>query len=51
MKIIIPLAAILLPTILLAQQPKDTSKTILLKEVTITGIKTLSGTGHMPEVN
>ena len=37
------------PLSLFAQR-KDTTKTILLKEVIITGIKTVRGTGHMPEV-
>jgi len=40
----------LLPTILFAQQSKDTIKSVYLKEVTVTGIKTVRGTGHMPEV-
>jgi Fe(3+) dicitrate transport protein len=50
MKRRIMLAATLLPSMLLAQLPKDSSKTILLKEITVTGIKTLHGSGHMPEV-
>lgn len=50
MKINILLATTLLPLSLLAQQPKDSTKTILLKEINITGIKTVRGTGHMPEV-
>ena len=41
--------AALLPLSLLAQESKDTSKTVVLKEVTVTGIRTVRGTGHMPE--
>src|SRR5437870_12200402 len=40
-----------LPAIILAQQTKDTVKTVNLKEVIILGIKTVRGTGHMPEVS
>lgn len=40
----------LLPISLAAQQPKDSIKTILLKEVSVTGIRAVRGTGHMPEV-
>ncbi len=40
----------LFPISLTAQQVKDTSKTIVLKEVSVTGIRTVRGTGHMPEV-
>ncbi|MEO6452479.1 MAG: TonB-dependent receptor [Ginsengibacter sp.] len=40
----------LFPLSLLAQQSKDTVKTTVLKEVIVTGIKTVRGTGHMPEV-
>jgi len=40
----------LFPISLPAQQVKDTSKTIVLKEVSVTGIRTVRGTGHMPEV-
>ncbi|WP_081155615.1 TonB-dependent receptor family protein [Niastella vici] len=39
-----------IPITLYAQQPKDSSKTRYLKEVTVTAIKTVRGTGHMPEV-
>jgi len=39
-----------LPTALFAQRTKDTTKTTYLQEVTVTGIKTVHGTGHMPEV-
>lgn len=42
--------AILFPLSLLAQQIKDTVKTISLKEIIVNGIKTVRGTGHMPEV-
>ena len=38
------------PISLSAQQLKDTTKGSYLKEVTVTGIKTVRGTGHMPEV-
>ncbi len=44
------LAIALFPISLVAQQSKDTIKTILLKEVSVTGIRTIRGTGHMPEV-
>ncbi len=40
----------LFPISVTAQQVKDTSKTIVLKEVSVTGIRTVRGTGHMPEV-
>jgi Fe(3+) dicitrate transport protein len=43
------LAVGLLPMALSAQQPKDTIKTTVLKDVTVTSIKTVRGTGHMPE--
>lgn len=49
MKGTILIAIGLLPIALLAQQPKNTSKTTVLQEVTVTGIKTVRGTGHMPE--
>lgn len=49
MKIIIWIVA-LLPLALLAQQKTDSINTNYLKEVTVTGIKTVRGTGHMPEV-
>lgn len=42
--------ATILPLSLLAQQNKDTSKAFILQQVTVTGIKTVRGTGHMPEV-
>jgi Fe(3+) dicitrate transport protein len=38
------------PISLAAQQSKDSIRTILLKEVSVTGIRTVRGTGHMPEV-
>ena len=41
---------VLFPISLSAQESKDTTKTILLKEVSVTGIRTVRGTGHMPEV-
>lgn len=44
------LVTILLPFSLFAQQKIDSAKSIYLKEVTVTGIKTIRGTGHMPEV-
>ena len=50
MKIYLLAPATLLALSLSAQQPKDSTATILLKEVNITGIKTVRGTGHMPEV-
>lgn len=40
---------ILFPFSVMAQR-KDSTKTILLQEVIINGIKTVRGTGHMPEV-
>lgn len=42
--------ATILPLSLLAQQNKDTSKAFILQQVTVTAIKTVRGTGHMPEV-
>ena len=44
-------SAILLPLSLLAQQQKDTTKTSVLENVTVTGIRTVRGTGHMPDVS
>ncbi|MEO8720502.1 MAG: TonB-dependent receptor [Ginsengibacter sp.] len=46
------LIAALLPLSLMAQETKikDTTKTISLKEIVVNGIKTVRGTGHMPEV-
>jgi len=43
-------AATFCPLTLRAQQLEDSIKTILLQEVNVTGIKTIKGTGHMPEV-
>lgn len=43
-------AAVLLPIGLWAQPSKDTIKTRVLNGVTVTGIRTVRGTGHMPEV-
>ncbi len=40
----------LLPLSFLAQQNKDTSKAFILQQVTVTAIKTVRGTGHMPQV-
>ncbi len=51
MKNKILIALFVLPVPGIAQQVKeDTTKIKSLKEVTITGIKTVRGTGHMPEV-
>jgi len=41
---------VIFPLSLLAQQIKDTKKTISLKEIIVTKIKTVKGVGHMPEV-
>ncbi len=49
MKKNILLALSLLPLSLLAQQ-QDSAKVNYLEEVKVTGIKTVRGTGHMPEV-
>ncbi len=40
----------LFPATVFAQKNADSSKAVYLKEVTVTGIKTVHGTGHMPEV-
>ncbi|MEJ7679921.1 MAG: TonB-dependent receptor plug domain-containing protein [Segetibacter sp.] len=40
----------LCPVPVFAQEIADSSKAVYLKEVTVTGIKTVHGTGHMPEV-
>jgi Fe(3+) dicitrate transport protein len=50
MKGSIILSAFLFPITMFAQQSGDTSKTVYLKDVIVTGIKTIRGTGHMPEV-
>ncbi|MEP6596561.1 MAG: TonB-dependent receptor [Ginsengibacter sp.] len=39
------------PLSVLAQQNKDSTKTVYLKEVIVNAIKTVRGTGHMPEVS
>ena len=44
------LMTMLLPLGLLAQKNKDTTQTISLKEIVVNKIKTVKGTGHMPEV-
>ncbi|WP_018617425.1 TonB-dependent receptor family protein [Segetibacter koreensis] len=46
---IIP-AILLLPLTLFAQKKIDSTQKFILKGVTVTGIKTVRGTGHMPEV-
>lgn len=50
MKKSLVLIVFLFPLSLLAQQIKDSAKTISLKEIIVNGIKTVRGTGHMPEV-
>lgn len=50
MKCILILFIGLLPLGLFAQQKKDSTKTISLKEVLVNKIKTVRGTGHMPDV-
>ncbi len=49
MKGSIIVSAFLFPIAIFAQQQIDTSETVYLKEVTVSGIKTVRGTGHMPE--
>lgn len=44
------LAVMLLPICAMAQEKKDSTKTVILREVSVTGIRTVRGTGHMPEV-
>ena len=44
------LCIILSPVSLLSQQVRDSIKTVQLKEVSVTGIRTVRGTGHMPEI-
>ena len=44
------ISLLLFPVLAEAQQKKDSTKTVYLKEVTVTGIKNVRGTGHMPEV-
>ncbi len=41
---------LVIPVSLSAQQINDSLKTTYLQEVTITGIKTVRGTGHMPQI-
>lgn len=41
---------VFLPINLIAQHSTDTIKTVQLKGVSVTGIRTVRGTGHMPEV-
>jgi Fe(3+) dicitrate transport protein len=47
---ILPFAAILLLPVLLHAQSTDTTQIVPLQEIIISGIKTVHGTGHMPEV-
>ncbi len=44
------LTALLFPLCIHAQEKPDTIKPVLLTEVSVTGIRTVRGTGHMPEV-
>lgn len=50
MKKTVLLIATLFPLGLLAQKNTDSAKVISLKEIIVNGIKTVKGTGHMPEV-
>lgn len=50
MKGIIIISAFLFPITMFAQQQADTTKAHFLKEVKVTAIKTVRGTGHMPGV-
>ena len=50
MKIYCLVVLSLLSATLFAQNSRDTIKTTYLKEVTISAIRTIHGTGHMPEV-
>ena len=50
MKKFVGLIAVIFPLSLLAQQRNDTTKTISLKEIIVSKIKTVKGVGHMPEV-
>jgi Fe(3+) dicitrate transport protein len=50
MKYITILVFIAFPGYLAAQQKKDSLKSVFLKEVIVTAIKTVRGTGHLPEV-
>jgi Fe(3+) dicitrate transport protein len=40
----------LLPVVSFGQQKKDSTKTVSLKEIIVNKIKTVRGTGHMPDV-
>jgi Fe(3+) dicitrate transport protein len=46
---ILPFATLFLLPLLLNAQQTDTAQTIGLRELTVSGIKTVRGTGHMPE--
>jgi Fe(3+) dicitrate transport protein len=50
MKYILTLFVALLPFALFAQQKKESTKIISLKEIIVNKIKTVRGTGHMPDV-
>jgi len=50
MKFTLILFIALLPLALSAQQKKDSTKTVSLKEIIVNKIKTVRGTGHMPDV-
>jgi Fe(3+) dicitrate transport protein len=50
MKFTLILFIALLPLALFAQQKKDSTKTVSLKEIIVNKIKTVRGTGHMPDV-
>jgi len=50
MKFTLILFIALLPLALIAQQKKDSAKTISLQEIIVNKIKTVRGTGHMPIV-
>lgn len=50
MKHTLILVIALLPLALFAQQKKDSTKAISLKEIIVNKIKTVRGTGHMPDV-
>lgn len=44
------LIIVFFPLSLAAQQPEDTAKIVILKGVSVTGLRTVRGTGHMPEM-
>ncbi|MGN6541173.1 MAG: TonB-dependent receptor family protein [Ginsengibacter sp.] len=50
MKFTLILFIALLPLALFAQEQKDSTKTVSLKEIIVNKIKTVRGTGHMPDV-